>query len=98
MAMISTSSSLPASSSFFSKASAGGQLEQPSEVNNSRITGCVVACAVARKRSGASPETLGDSDEMRANSKTQRAEPMTRRIVVLTEQQSITYEIQEAAK
>src|SRR5258707_3099793 len=92
MAMISGLSTRPASSSFFSNASAGGQLEQPSEVNNSRITGGVVACAVAGKCSGASPETLGDSDEMRANTKTQRTEPITRSIVVLTEQRSMRSE------
>src|SRR5258708_31261107 len=98
MGIISASSKRPASSSFFSKASAGGQREQPSEVNNSRITGGVVACAFAGKCSEASPESLGDSDEMRANTKTQRTEPITLRIVVLTEQQSIAYEIQEAEK
>src|SRR5258708_35415221 len=98
MAMISGLSTRPASSSFFSNASAGGQLEQPSEVNNSRITGGVVACAVAGKCSGASPETLGDSDGMRANTKTQRTEPITRSIVVLTEQRWIAYEIQQVEK
>src|SRR5712672_2679708 len=39
MAMTSTSFTRSASSSCFRKASAGGQLEQPSEVNNSRTTG-----------------------------------------------------------
>src|SRR5260221_9333613 len=98
MAIISALSKRPASSSFFSKASAGGQLEQPSEVNNSRITGCVVAFAAAGKSCVVSPETLGDNDEMRANTKTQRTEPITLRIVVLAEQQSIAYEIHEVEK
>src|SRR5882724_3479711 len=40
MAMISTSFRWPLSSSRLRKASAGGQLEQHSEVNNSRTTGC----------------------------------------------------------
>jgi hypothetical protein len=60
----------------FSKASAGGQLEQPSEVNNSKIAGPAVAFAAAAECRGPSPCTLSGNDEMRANTKTQKTEPI----------------------
>src|SRR3989442_1651350 len=70
MAMISTSSTWPASTRAFRKASAGGQLEHPSEVNNSRRTAW---CSVPPADVGPEAWRIGRPRIFKAKTATARA-------------------------